>query len=226
MQTNIIKMTPDEVDPAEYKRELILSLISARRAARRAINQIDEVGARNRAERRLARKSRESGNPLLVRNAEVIEARIAERKSERDTWDELLMLIGANIWALADDIDRIIPTRELLDILEVNPVDRSRVGNKPCFREIVFVHGLEDSATNRYSETKEGPLFRALLSYTMHAMDSNPGLQQKMIGSLFGKGGMFEFVPSYSQTPSGHFERNPPKLRLADEVDLPANRVH
>lgn len=219
MRTNVIKLTPDEVDPVEFKRVLVLSLITDRRAARRAINEIAKEGARNRAERRLARKNRESGNPILVRNAEVIEARIAGRKSERDIWDELLMLIGANLLAMADDIDRLIPINELLDVLEVNPVDRSNVGATPSFTEIVFVHGLEDSATHRGSDWKEGPLFKAMARCMDDLMKNNPALQQKITDSLFGKGGMFEFVPTYSLGSDGKMHRNQPKLRLADEVD-------
>lgn len=220
MQSNVIKFATDDVDQKEYKRALILSLIADRRAARHAINEIAKVATSNRAARRLARKNRESGNPILVRNAEVIEARIKGSKDELNTWDELLMLIGGNLLGMADDIDRLIPTRELLDLLEVNPADRSRIGDKAGIKEIVFAHGLEDSATYRDSDTKEGPLFRALMSYTMYLMDSNPELQKKMTDSLFGKDGLCEFMPTYSRTADGTFARNPPKLRLADETDL------
>lgn len=225
MQTNIIKFAPVDVDQAELKRVLILSLITDRRTARMAINEITKIAESNRADRRVVRKNRESGTPILVRNAEVIEARIAERKNRSCLWKELLVLIGHNIRSMADDIDRLIPTSVLLDILEVNQTDRTCLGDKATIREIVFVKGLEDSATNRHSDFKEGPLFRAMMAYMMHAMYTNPELRKKMTDSLFGKGGMFEFVPTYSLGSDGKMHRNQPNLRLADEVDLTANPI-
>lgn len=223
MQSNIINIAPDDIDPAEHKRECILTLISARRTARRAINEIDTAAETNRALRRLAKQHCASGNPLLVRNAQVIETRIAEQRRTIDIWHEVLLHVGIGIRAFSDDIDRLIPTTELFDILEVNPADRGKVSATAHLWEIVFVHGLEDSATHRGSDWKEGPLFQALAAYMDHMMKTNPAFQQQITDGLFGKGGMFEFVPTYSRTASGEFKRNPPKLRLADEKDLPAN---
>ncbi len=220
MQTNIIKLAPDEVDPAEFKRECILFLLSSRRLARKALRNIEAVVDSNRADRRLAKKYRASANPLLIRNAEVIEARIAERKSEIDTWNFVLVSIGYSLRDITDDIDQLISINELFDILEVNPVDRIKVGVTAGFKEIVFIHGLEDSATYRSCDWKEGPLFKALMRCFDDVMKTDHVLQQKTTDSLFAKGGMFEFVPTYSQTSSGSFVRNPPNLRLADEGDL------
>lgn len=222
MQSNIISLAPDEIDPAEHKRECILTLISSRRLARRAMNEITTAADIKRALARLSKQHRASGNPLLIRNAEVIETRIAEQMSTIDTWHEVLFHVGLGIRAFADDIDRLVPTNELFDILEVNPVDRAKVSATANLWEIVFVHGLEDSATHRGGDFKEGPLFQALAAYMDYMMKTNPALQQKITDSLFGKGGMFEFVPTYSRTASGGFKRNPPKLRLADETDLSA----
>ena len=52
----------------------------------------------------------------------------------------------------------------------------------------------------------------------MHAMDTAPEFKNVVMDSLWGKGGMFEFVPSYSRNADGVFVRNPPKLRVADEA--------
>lgn len=225
MQSNVINLAQDDIDPAEHKRECILTLISSRRTARRAINEISTAAETNRALRRLAKQHRASGNPLLVRNAEVVETRIAEQRRTIDTWHEVLLHVGIGIGirAFSDDIDRLIPTTELFDILEVNPADRDKVSATAGLWEIVFVKGLEDSATHRDNDWKEGPLFRALAAYMDHMMKTNPAFHQQITDGLFGKGGMFEFVPTYSRTASGEFKRNPPKLRLVAETDLPAN---
>lgn len=213
---NIHPLTPVAIDPAEHKRQCALFLITSRRTARRAIHELSEAHAALRALRRQARKHRDSGNPVLARNAEVIESRIAEIKKDVALYDELLTLIGHNLRGMADDIERLIPTPELLDILEVNPVDRAGLSADAGLREIVFINGLEDSATHRASETKEVPLFRALLSSMMASLEKDQELQRKMNEKLFGKGSPLEFVPTYSRAADGSFVRNPPKLRLAD----------
>lgn len=222
MQTNITKLAPVDMGPVMNKRDCVSLLIHERRLARLAIRNIEAVLEVNRADRRQAKKYRASDNPLLIRNAEVIDARIAERENELTGWEHALVCSGYCIRELTAEIDRLIPINELFDILEVNPVDRSKVGSTAGFKEIVFVHGLEDSATYRDGYFKEGPLFRALMLCMEDMMKTNHALQQKITDSLFGKGGMLEFVPTYSRTPDGHFERNPPKLRMADEVDLAA----
>lgn len=219
---NVVNFMPNEANPILQKREVIQFLITLRRFARTVCRQIDNLAEANRADGRLAKKHRATGNPLMVRSAEVIEARIAERRSALKTWNETLGGIGGHLRSLDDDIKRLVPTQELFDLLEVNTVDRAKVGPNAGIREIVFVHGLEDSATNRGSLWKEGPLYEALSHYIMNSIATNPELEQVVTEGLFGKGGMFEFVPSFRRTPSGEFVRNPPNLRLADEGDLPA----
>lgn len=222
---NVVNFTQNETDPVLQKREVIQFLITLRRLSRTVCRQIDNLADANRADGRLAKKHRASGNPLMVRSAEVIEARIAERKGVLKTWNDTLVGIGGHVRTLADEIERLVPTNELLDILEVNPVDRAKVGPADGLKEIVFVKGLEDSATNRGSLWKQGPLFEALSRYMMEAIKTNPELERVVTEGLFGNGGMFEFVPTYRFTPAGEFVCNPPNLRLANETDLPANRA-
>lgn len=219
---NVVNFTPPEAQPILQKREVIQFLITLRRLARTVCRQIDNLAEANRADGRLAKKHRATGNPLMVRSADVIEARIAKRRSALQTWNETLSGIGGHLRALDDDIKRLVPTKELLDLLEVNTVDRAKVGPTAGIREIIFVHGLEDSATHRGSVWKDGPLHEALSRYMMKSITTNPELEKAVTENFFGKGGMFEFVPTYSRTASGEFKRNPPKLRLADETDLPA----
>lgn len=219
MKTNATNIDPVDTGSWVTKRDLLNLLSCQRRAARLALHHIEAMGDSNMAESRLVKKYRASGNPILIRNADVIEARIAARRNEIATWDGQLIDIGYSLRAFSDDIDRLIPINELFDILEVNPVDRSKAGAAPSFTKIVFVHGLEDSATHRGSDWKEGPLFKAMASCMGDLMKNNPALQQQMTDSLFGKGGMFEFVPTYSRNEKGEFARNPPKLRLAEASD-------
>lgn len=213
-----VKFAHEATDPTAEKRGLILLLIILRRSARTVCRLIDNLADANGADRRLAKKHRAAGGPLMGRAAEVIEARIADRSGALKTCHDILAGIGCDVRALSDDIERLVSTKELLDVLEVNPVDRAKVGPAAGLREIVFVKGLEDSATHRGSLWKEGPLFQSMSSYFMHAMDTAPEFKNVVMDSLWGKGGMFEFVPSYSRNADGVFVRNPPKLRVADEA--------
>lgn len=222
----VVNFMRETAEPIVEKRDVIISLITLRCSARMVCRNIDNLADANSADRRLAKKHRASGGMLMDRAAEVIEARIAEREGAIKTWHDILSGIGCDIRAMSDYIDRLVPTKELLDVLEVNSVDRAKVGPSDGLKEIVFVKGLEDSATHRGSLWKEGPLFRAMSSYFMHAMDTVPELKNVVMDSLWGKGGMFEFVPSYSRNADGVFVRNPPKLRVADEaVDCKAGGV-
>lgn len=200
----------------QEKHECISMLIHSRRAARNALRELERIHQAQRQSRRRARQYRKSGNPILIRNAEVIEARSKEHNPDIKYFSELLVFIGRSVRLFADDIDSLLTTRELFDLLEVNPVDRARVGPTEGFTKIVFVHGLEDSATHRGSWFKDGPLFQAMIEYMNHLTDNDPELRQKMDDGLFGKGGLLEFVPTYRRGPDGDFVRNPPKLRLAD----------
>lgn len=215
MENNIIKLALNESENGMTKQECVRLLINSRRAVRNLLQYIGDIVESNRGSRRLIRKYRESGNPVLIRNAEVIEAKVAGQNEELGAWRSGIVSIGFFLRISADDIDRLIPVREMFDILEVNPVDRAKAGSADGFMKIVFIHGLEDSATHRDSDFKEGPLFHALSRYMMDAIEANPDLQQTVNDGLFGKGGMFEFVPTFSRNARGEFVRNPPNLRLA-----------
>lgn len=174
METNIIPFAQaEQVLPLE-KREVHQLLLAIRRLARTVCRQIDRLAESNRVDRRQANKHRATGNPFLIRSAEALDARIAERRGTIHSWNKTLISLGSHARALEEDIDRLIPLNELFDLLEVNPVDRAKVGPTDGFKEIVFIHGLEDSATHRGSDWKEGPLFRALSCYMMDAIRNNP----------------------------------------------------
>lgn len=199
------------------KREFISLLIRSRRSARKIQNELDVIHQDRRQSRRRARQYRETGEPIMIRNAEVIEARLKDQETDLKRGSELLAFIGETVRMFADDIDGLLSTRELLDLLEVNPVDRAKVNKTAGITDIVFIHGLEDSATYRGADFKSGPLANAMIYYMILLTDTNPEFRRKTTEGLFGKGGMFEFVPTYRREPGGNFVRNPPKLRLADD---------
>lgn len=200
-------------------------IIRARRAARSTLRELDDIYDERRKLRRTARQCRESGNPVLIRRAQVIDARLQEYNPDIEIRSDVLVFIGESIRLRADEIDAELTTRELCDLLEVNPVDRARVGESAGIVDIAFIHGLEDSATYRGLDFKEGPLAKAIIRYMAHAMETNPELQARITKGLFGKGGMCEFMPTYKLDSGGNMVRQPPKLRLADECDFTSKGV-
>lgn len=195
-------------------------LIHQRRRARSALHELNIVADMNRAARRRAKQYRNSGNPIMIRRAETVEAQIAARNLVAKIWRDELAKIGRDLMTFADHINAALPTWEMCDLLEVNRVDRASIGAMDGIIEIAYIQSLEDSATHRGSDFKQGPLAQAVMRYISHQLATDAALQAKAHEHLFGKGGMFEFLPTYSRRPDGEFVKNPPKLRLADECDF------
>lgn len=200
-------------------RECVALLIYQRMNCRTAIRLIDKEHTAQRQLLRQARKLREAKNPLFDRRANTLEAEAKRHDEERELMRNVLMRMGAESMACATDFDAAIPQPLLLDLLNVNRADRHRVQPGDGFREIVFINGLEDSAMHRGSDFKEGPLAQAFLSFMCHELEHNEQLKQAADEHLFGKGGMFEFLPTYKRNERGEMVRQPPKLRLADKFD-------
>lgn len=194
-------------------------LIRLRRRARSALRALDEVADINRQARRKARQYRESGNPMLARTAAQLEANTTARHVVTRVWREELIRIGRDIMTFADYINATVPTWQLCDVLGVNRVDRAAISATDGIIEIAYILGLEDSTMYRGDDWKQGALARAMMYFFSHELATNKALQEKANEDLFGKGGMFEFLPTYRKTASGEFIRKPPKLRLADECD-------
>ncbi len=135
---------------------------------------------------------------------------------------DLLLKYGQELMECAHLIDASVPQSLLLDLLNVNRADRIKVAPDDGITSIAFVNGLEDSAMYRGRGWKQGPLAQATIRFMNHELIHNQQLQRTANEHLFGKGGMFEFLPTYRET-GGGMVRMPPKLRLADECDAKIN---
>lgn len=133
---------------------------------------------------------------------------------------ELLLKHGRELMQYARFIDAAVPQSLLLDLLNVSRADRNDIAPDDGIVEIAFIKGLEDSAMYRGSDSKQGPLARAYMVFMSHELEHNEELKQAAHTSLFGKGGLFEFLPTYQRASSGEMRRQPPNLRLADECDV------
>lgn len=194
-------------------------LLDRRFACRITIRLLDAIHDANHRDRRQARKFRETKSPILVRRAETLEAEVRRRGDAMKNDHDLLLKWGRELMELSSYIDAAVPQSLLLDLLNVNRADRHKVSPDDGITAIAYINGLEDSAMYRGSDWKQGPLAQAFTRFMSHELMHNDQLQQTAHEHLFGKGGMFEFLPTYRQTTGGDMVRLPPKLRLADECD-------
>jgi hypothetical protein len=118
-------------------------------------------------------------------------------------------------------IDAYSTLEQRCELLNVNAADRRALSPDDGIVRIVFAHGLEDSAERRRAKWKDGPLFRAAELVFHEFLMTDAG---RAVGdTLFQPGGLFEKVPTYSQSPDGTMTRNRPKLRV---IDTPGETLH
>lgn len=182
----------------------------------------DEAHDANQRDEREARKLRELKDPMADRRADVLEAAVEKRREASRHINDKFKEVGEDLFSAADAIDANIPRDLLLDLLNVNLVDREAVKDAKGFKELVFVRGVENSVEQRGKDTKDGsPLFRACHLRFMHELIHNEELNRTAHNMLFGAGGMFEFIPQYQQMPDGTMKRLPPPLRVMDDTAPP-----
>lgn len=201
-------------------RSCVAFVLERRITCRRIIQLMDARNEEYWMDRRLARKLRETKNPMLARRADTLEAEADGHSEATRKGSDFLLKCGRELMQYAPLIDASVPQSLLLDLLNVNRADRHRVSPGDGLKEIAFDKGLEDSAMYRGSDSKEGPLVQAVIWYMTHEFEHNEQLKRSAHEHLFGKGGMFEFLPVYQRSGSGEMVRQPPKLRLADACDV------
>lgn len=209
-------MTPYDL---RTERGCVRFLIDRRYMCRMIIRHLDAVHEENSRDRRNARRFRETNNPMLIRRAETLDGIVRRRSDAMKDCRDALLTWGRELVELSRHIDAAVPQRTLLDVLNVNCADRSKIDPDDGVVEIAYVKGLEDSAMFRGDDFKRGPLAQAAMRFMSHELAHNERLKQSAEEYLFGKGGMLEFLPTYRQSADGKLVRNPPKLRLADGCD-------
>jgi len=159
----------------------------------------------------------------MVRRADLLENDLAEPEERVLAINDMMLDLGKLLVDCSKSFDLSVPQSMLLDLLVVNRVDRTSINPGDGIIEIVYAHALEESATFRGSDWKQGPLAQAVMAYFTHQMIHNEEFKQKADECLFGKGGMFEFLPFYKIGGDGQMVQQPPRLRLADECDIKNN---
>lgn len=169
---------------------------------------------------RSARLYRKAQSPMYTRRAEVLEGKA---KSVRERFQKFNLMYreqGYKVIHCASAIDALLPQSMILDLLNVNAADRSEVEPSDGLMEIAYARGLENSAENRGKEEIDTPLHGAVTLALMHEMATNADFNRRADEMLFGRGGMFEFLPRATVQQDGTLKRMPPRLRIADpEID-------
>jgi len=131
-----------------------------RRSARLIVEAIERLRGMREATRRKAKILRQRGDAFSVRLADKVESCITENEAvARPLYDQLKML-GALLFELAPAINAQVPQRVLMDLLNVNPVDRADITPGEGLVELVFVHALENSVEQRDKEYHDSPMFQ------------------------------------------------------------------
>lgn len=194
----------------------MVAVLDMRHSCRCLVAAHDPLWAGVRALELKATLLRIGEQAMRLRRAAVLEARAQELRADLEMLRGHLRRIGQKLVQCAPEIDAHIPQALQMDLLNVNPVDRSDVPADDGIVKIVFAWGLENSAEHRDDDWKNSPMFRAVHEAFMHEMIHNKELKERTDDMLFGPGGMFEFVPRYQEQSNGTMKRMPPRLRIAD----------
>lgn len=180
---------------------------SLRLLARRRSALHDE----RRSLERKARQLKDQGNPFAASRIKTMEATARDLADRARTVSDDIHGFGKLLADAAPMIDACTTLDERCCALNVNVADRSGLTEADGVVNIVFLHGLEDSAERRHAQWNDGPLFNGLHLVFADFLRTPEG--QRVGNSLFEPGGLFEDVPTYTMNADGTMKRNPPRLR-------------
>lgn len=198
------------------RRGCMSAITDMRHSCRRLVGMLqphwDEIGSISRQIRIL----RARGDAMSKRRADVLQERVDGYHEALRPYREQLVDLGRMLFWCADYIDKALPQDVVLDLLNVNRVDRSQLKPDDGIVMVVFGHGLENSVEGRGRDFLCTPMFKACHSHFARELASNRKLKDATNEIMFGAGGIFEFLPTYTQQADGSMKRNPPPLRIAD----------
>lgn len=161
--------------PTNPKLAWLRNLFQVRLTIRRRVAAQDEM---HRLTRALERKAKllELGSPMDAHVAQGLhDASEALRTEFNAMYPTKITAYGKLIMDMAIYIDHVTTLQERCEALNVNIADRAELTEKDGIIEIIFAHGLEDSATHRRSDHNwDKPLFRVLAPAFIDFMHSTP----------------------------------------------------
>lgn len=91
-----------------------------------------------------------------------------------------------------DEADRILSFEQKCDMLNVNTADRVGIDRNEKLVHIIFSHGLENSASRRWQDFNDAPLYNVMMSGFAEFMSTPAGSQ--LADDAFRSGGFFDQV--------------------------------
>ncbi len=169
--------------------------------------------------RRNLKKLEEANSPFNESRIDKIQETIKKYEAARSIGWNAKVEAGKRFMEYADWIDANTSFDERVMLFNVNKADVQKLPANASAIDIVFSYKLSDSAEHRDKDFEGDVLTEACIAYFHHQLVHNKKLADKAHELTFGKGGIFEFIPTYSLV-GGDMVRNPPKLRVADECDV------
>ena len=194
-------------------KNLLQSVVMIRRGIRRTVAILDCQRDKASRCRRYARIIKERANPFDAARIAILETHVDEATAMCKPLRESLKESGKLLASLAPMINAGTTLAQRCDVLNVNIADRTKLTEADGLHEIVFAHGLEDSASRRNREWNDGELFQAMHQVFMDFL-VNTSEGQALGDSLFEAGGMFADAPMYRQAADGTMTRLPPRLSI------------
>lgn len=170
--------------------------------------------------RREQKKLAADRNRFNKRRAALMEPEIASMVEWSRLLGDRLYDVTELLLSASGAINASLSQQELMDVLEINPADRTSVEDGDGIVELTFARSLEHSAMYRGSDWKRGVITESITSYMCKKYIRDAEFKKASNDMMFGKGGMFEFLPVYRHNENGEMVRQPPKLRLAETCDI------
>jgi hypothetical protein len=201
-------------------KDMMLFVVMVRRNIRRTVAILDSQCDKASQYRRQARVLKARASPFDAARIAALEKMADDVTAACKPLRESLKACGKLLADAAPMIDTGTALAQRCEILNVNAADRGDLTEADGLHQIVFAHGLEDSAARRDRDWNDGPLFQASQQVFMEFLKTREG--QKLGDSLFQPGGMFAGLPMYTQAADGTMKRQPPRLYVVPDARIGA----
>jgi hypothetical protein len=220
LETSNIYHLAATTDQSQYQptaKDLMLFIAIMRRTISRTIVLHDQQRGIVRRCRRQARKLREYAGPFDGARIAAWEAIADDAAAGCKTMRECLKSSGHLLTKTARMVDAGLTLEQRCEILNVNKAHCGDLTDADGLIEIVYMHGLEDSAARVKDDWKNGPLFQAAQEVFMDFL-TNHAEGRKIGDSLFQPGGMLADVATFKEAADGTMQRQPPRLHVVPDA--------
>lgn len=214
--SNVYSLTTEKfATNDDLKRVARKFVIRLRWNIRRHLEQQHDATSRIKSLQAFVQKLETTGTPFDSDRISRAKAEIQELELIRSAKYKAIKDCGRALAEIAPFIDHALTMQERCNLLNINVADRAGLTEDDGIVHLIHIHHLEDSAEHRGEDFATGPLHWALTEFFVDWLCNTKEGKKVTDEHLWGPGGMFEFLPTYTRQADGTFARNPPPLRLA-----------